>query len=191
MPGPDRTKFGRHEPGGLVPGPDKNVAWIGFEGDSSTGLGSVKYADAPFVVVDAKNAAFSLPVQAMEFIPHGGLPVTEFCALELPRISSELVYGESQMWFSKDEPTTDISLLKGRNIPPQAVLDLLGRKSGQAWLDGAKSISDPRYNDGADRFALGALAFWKEMTDVIKKQATWKRSVQWVENEEQKCKDGK
>ncbi|KAJ7670785.1 hypothetical protein DFH06DRAFT_980885 [Mycena polygramma] len=149
-----------------------------------------QYSDAPFAVIAAKNAVFALPAQATELIPPGSLSVTKFCDLALPRTSSELVYGESQMWFSKEEPTTDISLLEGRSIPPVAVLDLLGRKSGQAWLDGAKSIADPRFNDGKDRFPLGTLSFWKEMADIIKQQGTWKRGVQWVENERQKCKDG-
>ena len=26
--------------------------------------------------------------------------------------------------------------------------------AGQAWLDGAKSIVDPRFNDGSDRYHL-------------------------------------
>ncbi|KAJ7245054.1 hypothetical protein C8J57DRAFT_1082457 [Mycena rebaudengoi] len=148
------------------------------------------YSDAPFEVIAAKNAVFKLPPQVLRQIPDGNLPVMEFSELVLPRMSSELVYGESQLWFSDDEPTTDTALLTGRSIPPAKVLELLGRKSGQAWLNGAKSMADPRFNDGADRFPLWTLTFWKEMTDVIAEQKSWKRSIKWLENEGGKCKDG-
>jgi hypothetical protein len=147
------------------------------------------YSDAPFEVIGAKNAVFELPAQAAEMIPPGSLPVAKFCGLPLPRISLELIYGESQMWFRNDEPTTNVSLLKERSIPPAAVLELLKRKSGQAWLNGAKSIADPRFNDGTDRFPLSTLSFWDEMADTTKHQSNWKRSVQWTENELKKSRD--
>ncbi|KAJ6570008.1 hypothetical protein B0H10DRAFT_2354802 [Mycena sp. CBHHK59/15] len=147
------------------------------------------YSDAPFEVIGVKNAVFELPAQATEMIPPGSLPVAKFCGLPLPRISSELIYRESQMWFRDDEPTTDISHLKGRSIPPAAVLELLKRKSGQAWLNGAKSIADPRFNDGTERFPLSTLTFWDQMADTTKHQSNWKRSVQWTENELKKSRD--
>ncbi|KAJ7122138.1 hypothetical protein C8R44DRAFT_622057 [Mycena epipterygia] len=125
----------------------------------------------------------------MALIPAGNVPITKFADLVLPHNSSELVYGESPMWFSNDEPITDISLLKNRSLPPAAVLSLLDRKFGQAWLNGAKSIADPRFNDGADRFPLWTLTFWREMSDVVGHQMNWKRSIKWLENERQKSKE--
>jgi hypothetical protein len=141
--------------------------WIGKKKDFTS--------DLPVAVIAAKNAVYKLPTHAMEMMPPGKLPVIQFAELALPRTSSELVYGESQLWFRDDEPTTDISSLKHRSIPPTAVLDLLSRKSGQAWLNGKKSIADPRFNDGADRFPLWTLTFWIEMSAVIQQQAGWKR----------------
>ncbi|KAJ7850892.1 hypothetical protein B0H14DRAFT_3451670 [Mycena olivaceomarginata] len=81
-------------------------------------------SDLPVAVITAKNinAVYKLPAQVMEMMPHGKLPVIQFAELALPRTSSELVYGESQLWFRDDEPTTDISSLKDRSIPPIAVL---------------------------------------------------------------------
>ena len=32
----------------------------------------------------------------------------QICSLGLPRQSSELAYGQNQLWFSKDEPTTTL-----------------------------------------------------------------------------------
>ncbi|KAJ7161573.1 hypothetical protein C8R46DRAFT_1283814 [Mycena filopes] len=93
-------------------------------------------------------------------IPAGTLPVLDFVDFKLPHTSSELVYGESRLWFSQDEPTTDPALLTDRSIPPAAVVELLTNKCGQAWLDGAKSITDPRYgNDGTDRFPVPSTSF--------------------------------
>ncbi|KAJ6620818.1 hypothetical protein B0H10DRAFT_2432733 [Mycena sp. CBHHK59/15] len=147
--------------------------------------------DLPWEVIEAKNAVFKLPAPVVGLIPAGNVPVTEFAALALPRQSSELAYGETQLWFSNDEPTTDIGVLKDRTrtVPPQRVLDLLARKSGQAWLNGARSIADPRYNEGADRFPLWVLTYWKEMASVIGHQTHWKRSIEWLDNEQKKCKE--
>ncbi|KAJ7834458.1 hypothetical protein B0H14DRAFT_3462047 [Mycena olivaceomarginata] len=155
--------------------------WIGKKKDFTS--------DLPVAVIAAKNAAYKLPAHAMEMMLPGKLPVIQFAELALPRTSSEFFYGESQLWFRDDEPTTDISSLKHRSIPPTAVLDLLSRKSGQGWLNGKKSIADPRFNDGADRFPLWTLTFWIEMSAVIQKQAGWKRSIQWLDNERRKSQD--
>ncbi|KAJ7701595.1 hypothetical protein B0H16DRAFT_1483471 [Mycena metata] len=149
-----------------------------------------QYLGAPWEVINAKNTAFALPAKAAETIPDGTLPVLKFVDLVLPRISSELVHPESQLWFNNEEATADISLLKGRSIPPAAVLDLLCRKFGQAWITGAKSITDPRFNDGAERFPLETLTYWGNMAEVIEEQSTWKRTVNWVNNELKKAKDG-
>ncbi|KAJ6608979.1 hypothetical protein B0H10DRAFT_1954937 [Mycena sp. CBHHK59/15] len=61
------------------------------------------------------------------------MPVIKFVELDLPRYSSELVLGQSQIWFSKDAPTTNMSLLRNRTVLPLVVLDLLSRKIAQAW----------------------------------------------------------
>ncbi|KAJ7814858.1 hypothetical protein B0H13DRAFT_2463640 [Mycena leptocephala] len=148
-----------------------------FIADDWIGKGK-EYSDVPWEVIQAKNAVFALPppVAGRLGIPAKNVPVTRFAALALPRQSSELAYGESQLWFSHDDAITDIGFLEDRtrNIPPRAVLDLLTRKAGQAWLNGAKSITDPRYNDGTDRFPLRVLTFWTEMANA---------------NEHKKCKD--
>ncbi|KAJ7708426.1 hypothetical protein B0H16DRAFT_1481388 [Mycena metata] len=173
-----------------------------------------QYLGAPWEVINAKNTAFALPAKAAETIPDGTLPVLKFVDLvqggpslrltlgihpddlekgpwqKKNRQNGELVHPESQLWFSNEEATADISLLKGRSIPPAAVLDLLCRKSGQAWITGAKSITDPRFNDGAERFPLETLTYWGNMAEVIEEQSTWKRTVNWVNNELKKAKDG-
>ncbi|KAJ7875778.1 hypothetical protein B0H14DRAFT_3437024 [Mycena olivaceomarginata] len=138
--------------------------WIGKKNDFTS--------DLPVAVIAAKNAAYKLPAHAMEMMLPGKLPVIQFAELALPRTSSEFVYGEGQLC-----------------IPPTAVLNLLSRKSDRAWLNGKKSIADPRFNDGADRFPLWTLTFWIEMSAVIQQQAGWKRSIQWLDNERRKSQD--
>ncbi|KAJ6600108.1 hypothetical protein B0H10DRAFT_2196455 [Mycena sp. CBHHK59/15] len=162
-----------------------------FISDDWIGKGKSYSGDLPGEVLQAKITAFMPPEPAVGLVPAGSLPVMEFAAIALPRQSSELAYGESRLWFSDDAPTTDIGVLKDRtrSIPPQAVLDLLGRKAGQAWLNGAKSVIDPRYNEGADRFPLWVLTYWMEMACTVGHQSNWKRSIAWLENEHKKCKE--
>ncbi|KAJ7034214.1 hypothetical protein C8F04DRAFT_1350091 [Mycena alexandri] len=149
-----------------------------------------EYSSVPLEVLNAKHAAFTPTAQMAAMIPDGNLPVIEFAAQVLPHISSELVYGESQLWFSEDEPSTDISVLRGRSIPPIAVLKLLSKKSGQAWLSGAKSVADPRFNEGEDRFSLSTVSYWWTMAEIIEEQGLWKRGIQWLDNECRKDVDG-
>ena len=56
----------------------------------------------------------------------------------------------------------------------------------QAWLDGAQSIADLRFNNGQDRLPLWALAYWKAVSKTIQKQNDWKQSIHWL-TEESKC----
>ncbi|KAJ6584254.1 hypothetical protein B0H10DRAFT_2234546 [Mycena sp. CBHHK59/15] len=87
---------------------------------------------------------------------------------KLHKQSSELALGETHLWFSKDAPKPNgWGLLEDitRGIPPRS------------------SISDPRFNDGADRLPLWTLTFWEKMAEVAKHQALWKRSAAWLDTE--------
>ncbi|KAJ6538761.1 hypothetical protein B0H10DRAFT_2245563 [Mycena sp. CBHHK59/15] len=143
-----------------------------FIADDWIGKGKSYSGDLPGAVLQAKITAFTPPEPVVGLVPAGNVPVMEFAAIALPHQSSELAYGESQLC-----------------IPPQAVLDLLGRKAGQAWLNGVKSVIDPRYNEGADRLPLWVLTYWMEMAGTIEHQTNWKRSIGWLENEHKKCKE--
>ncbi|KAJ7258598.1 hypothetical protein C8J57DRAFT_1644546, partial [Mycena rebaudengoi] len=162
--------------------PFKREDWIGR---------GIKYsADSlPFEVIAAKNAVLQLPTLATDLIPPIDTPIAKFTEMKLPTESSALALGETHLWFSKELPTTNPSVLKDftRNIPPAAVLSLLKRKLPQAWMDGIQSIVDPRFNDGADRLPLWTLTFWEEMAKVVKQQNIWKRSVAWLDREAAKC----
>ncbi|KAJ6563475.1 hypothetical protein B0H10DRAFT_1966113 [Mycena sp. CBHHK59/15] len=150
------------------------------------GVGKTYPSDPPWEVISAKNAVLELPAHAAYLIPPRDTPVARFLERKLHKQSSELALGETHLWFSKDAPKPNgWGLLEDitRGIPPRSVLDLLRRKFPQAWLDGCQSISDPRFNDGADRLPLWTLTFWEKMAEVAKHQALWKRSAAWLDTE--------
>ncbi|KAK6980928.1 hypothetical protein R3P38DRAFT_3376544 [Favolaschia claudopus] len=157
------------------------------------GCGKVYSQDTPWEVIQAKNAAFELSAETIDFlaIPAPHLSVLDFAKQVLPRQSSELAYQESLLWFSKEEPTKNFGVLRDRTrtIPPRAVLNLLERKAPQLWLDGYRSISDPRYNEGTDRLPLWVLTFWKTMASLCEHQANWKRGLDWLNNEYRENKE--
>ncbi|KAJ6622556.1 hypothetical protein B0H10DRAFT_1944479 [Mycena sp. CBHHK59/15] len=84
------------------------------------GMGKTYSGDllVPFQVISAKIAVLEIPAHAVDLIPPPNMPVIKFVELDLPRYSSELVLGQSQIWFSKDAPTTNTSLLRNRTVPP-------------------------------------------------------------------------
>jgi hypothetical protein len=107
-------------------------------------------------------------------------------ALELPQQSRTLVLSKPRSWYSRDFPTTDIGCLMSRPIPQKEFLSRLEEEAGQAWFDGCKSLLDPRYNDGSDRFPLWVLTFWKEMAELWDARWKWVTSVGWVDGQLEK-----
>ena len=71
-----------------------------------------------------------------------------------------------------------------RPVPPKHFLEKLENEIGQAWFDGAKSVVDPRFNNGTERLPLWVLTFWKRMVEIIKKQETWQKTISWLDQEE-------
>lgn len=54
---------------------------------------------------------------------------------------------------------------------------------GQAWFDGAKSIIDPRYNQGTERLPMWVLNYWKKMNAMADAQKDWERAYSWPNKE--------
>ncbi|KAJ6623871.1 hypothetical protein B0H10DRAFT_2186913 [Mycena sp. CBHHK59/15] len=147
----------------------------------------------PYEVLEAYiNAVDVLPTYTSKLTPPGEMPVEEFLDVKLPKQSSALALGESRLWFSKDPPKPDSwAVLQDvtRGIPPLAVLSLLRRKIPQKWMDGYQSISDPRFNDGADRLSLWTLTLWEKMVKTVHDRSLWDRSIEWMGTAEKKCRD--
>jgi hypothetical protein len=120
------------------------------------------------------------------YFPAADIPILEFVKLKIPQQNKTFVLSKSRTWYSSDVPTTDVACLMSRPIPPKEVLSRLEKEAGQAWFDGCKSILDPRYNDGRDRFPLWVLTFWKEMGELWDAYWAWETSVGWVEGQLEK-----
>jgi hypothetical protein len=159
--------------------------------DAHTWIGTGKIFSAsqtPLHVLYEKYNQLKIPDVHLVHFPALDLPVTQFTALLLPAQSTEIIITAAKIWFSKDEPCTDVTCLLARPIPHKDFLAALNKSFGQSWLDGSRSIIDQRYNDGRDRLPLWALTFWQKMAEVTEKQAAWKRSARWLDTEEAKIK---
>ena len=114
----------------------------------------------------------------LQLLPDKHLTVDQFLKLHLPPLSNDLVGFESKRWFSCEPPNEDHTSLKWRTIPPKAQVAQLKQAFSQAILDGAQSISDPRYS--TSRLPLFAVQFWLEMSDVHNLLKEWQDSSLWV-----------
>jgi hypothetical protein len=79
--------------------------------------------------------------------------------------------------------------LISRPVPSPEFIRNLETVCGQAWLDGAKSIMDQRFNDGTDHLPLWTISFWKEVAWCHEVQALWKASMLWLDREANKSKN--
>jgi hypothetical protein len=143
-----------------------------------------KYQDVPPEVSDERDRVLWIPeLHFKQNFPAFDTNVTQFIATKFPEISNSIPLMKISIWFSKDTPTTDPECLRMRHIPPESVLIQLLSVFGQEWLDGAKSIVDPRFNDGQDRLPLWTIRFWKKMADVINDRDKWAKGYQWLEKQ--------
>lgn len=142
------------------------------------------HADAPLHVHGALLKRTCIPDVHLARFPSAGLTVNEF-RVPLPRQSFSLEATKSGHWFSNEPPTCGIDVLLSRDVPPSSILDTIWETIGQKWLDGAQSITDPRFNNARDRFPLWAISFWKRMHNVIMWQADWKERWSWLQGQSQ------
>ena len=152
----------------------KESEWIGA---------NKEYCDVPTHVSDAKSDRLSVPQSYEGSFPSPDLPVTDFLALRLPRVSNSIVTTKLQLWFSNSEPTTNPDCLFTRAVPSPQFLKRLDGAFDQAWFDAAKSIVDPRFNESQDHLPLWTLGFWKQMVSLVQRQEKWAESLRWVRRE--------
>lgn len=141
--------------------------------------------DVPFQVISAHTDALRIPEQILQDFPNPNLPIIDFIQLTLPKQSSAITMASIDKWFSCDAPKDDVSSIKSRTVPPQDLLSKLREHSQQAWLDGACSITDPRFNKGTERFPLWIITYWIRTSRVINAQTDWLRAREWIEDQSQ------
>jgi hypothetical protein len=144
--------------------------------------------NTPYEVLWARNDILNIPEVHLNHLPEQNLPVSQFLLHELPLQSAEIITTKARSWFNPDMPITDTKILLNRPIPPAAFLLDLEREFGQAWFDGTRSIVDHRFNNSTERFPLWVLSFWKKLAEITAIQSTWRKSCQWLDNEENKTR---
>jgi hypothetical protein len=147
--------------------------WIGKKKEYSR-------QNLPLFVINACDTAFAIPPNEMARFPDCNIAVSDLLRKVLPPRSSAIVTSNTRTWFSNAPPQQNLDFLKTRPIPNDDFLKTLHSIAPQAWLDGAQSIVDQRYNDGTDHLPLCALTYWMKMSKVVGARAAWMKSERWL-----------
>ena len=150
--------------------------------------GKQEHVDLLDFVKSTREAARVVPddVLRMVHLPSPNVLVVDFVAWELPRLSSEIISTKAETWFSKDSPSINIHILLSRPVPSEEFVKKLDIAYQQAWLDGAQSIVDYRFNDGSDRLPLWVISFWQKVATMKEMQLTWRKALAWLDLEEER-----
>ena len=143
----------------------------------------------PAFVTIAKSKVLEIPQSLAIPFPKATLSVEDFLTYDLPRVSAELISIKTDLWFSIDPPKTLVdNAILSRWIPSLEFLSQLEKSFGQAWFNGAKSVVDPRFNEGRDRLPLWIITYWREIAWCKELQSIWVASMSWLDREESKGK---
>ncbi|KAK7684415.1 hypothetical protein QCA50_012362 [Cerrena zonata] len=140
--------------------------------------------NTPSYIATAHNEVFEIPSSLKVPIPDSNTTIATFLECRIPSLSSNFIQPKLASWFSDDHPNTPLRDLfnSDRHLPPRETIKGLLKISGQQWFDGRRSIRDPRYNKGAERFPLSALSVWQMLTDTRHTFDSWKVAQHWVLN---------
>ncbi|KAJ3851251.1 hypothetical protein EV368DRAFT_83736 [Lentinula lateritia] len=133
----------------------------GTEFDPTIWIGTGKcYEKTPLHVMLARCSVLEPPPEALVCLPSPDLTIRAFLEAKLPAQSSSISTYAHSAWFKTMEPNMtvveSIETILRRTIPSEDTLEMLECAVGQQWLDGARSIADPRFNRGKDRVPLDA-----------------------------------
>jgi hypothetical protein len=154
------------------------------------------YKDAPHSVIKAQATAKAIPSDVLELFPDRDEATLLFTNRKLPMQSSGFSAHMPSAWFSEEEPAAATNLevfslvCNVRNIPPDHTLEKLTEVFGQQWLDGKKSLVDPRYSKGLKNLPMWSLSVWKYMSATIKKQRDWREALTCVSEEMERGSKG-
>lgn len=147
--------------------------WIGTGKKFSNSL--------PQEVYDKKREILEVPDSILTQLPTSVTLVSDFVNYPLPLQTCSFDFHQTGEWFSTDMALTFPEVLLARPIPSEKVLKTLDAAIGQMWFDGARSIVDPRFNNGTERFPLWVLSLWNKIQKMIGHQKQWRSSIQWLE----------
>ncbi|KAJ3859861.1 hypothetical protein EV359DRAFT_85928 [Lentinula novae-zelandiae] len=135
----------------------------------------------PLCVVLARCDEEIVPIEFQKFYPLSSLSFQQYIRIPLPDHSYALSSFTSERWFSNDVPDTRTmgelwKLLTSRPLPTSGKLTRLYGDFGQFWLNGARSIRDPRFNSGKERLPLWVLTAWHDMVNFAETQSSLEKA---------------
>jgi hypothetical protein len=144
-----------------------------------------RYKGAPLHVQNACMAVTRVPEAVVALLPDDDLTILDFISLALPTQSAAINFFPDQRWFDLEEPTISgpnavRNVLWKRTVPPKSTILKLEATVGQKWLDGCKSITDPRFDHGKIRLPLWTLKLWRALGDILDKRRDWEEAVTFV-----------
>lgn len=110
----------------------------------------------------------AIPSDVRDILPQQDEPILAFIQRTPPMQSAGFNTFPMHAWFSCKEPSTvshkeTLENVMRRTIPSRDFIIELEREFGQQWLDGKRSIVDPRYNQGHDGYPFWVLTVWREI----------------------------
>ncbi|KAH7906400.1 hypothetical protein BJ138DRAFT_1016289 [Hygrophoropsis aurantiaca] len=136
-------------------------------------------SNTPSYILTARAALLAIPPSFLPYLPNENLSVLALLQAPLPLQPSVLVQEHAEKCFSMLEPNEDVTCLLTRKIPPGDWIHKLDKALGQAWFDGKISLVDFRYGKES-RLPLWTIAYWKEMSIILKKRKIWQSAHQWL-----------
>jgi len=143
--------------------------------------------ELPLHVIDARIRAAELPPIIQQQIPREDLPIASLVNIAFPKMSKTFSVYPTSAWFSHQEPdigepTMILRHVLKRTIPPKTILNTLYNEFGQYWLDGFKSIVDPRYKT-KESMPLYTLTLWRSISNILEGQEQWKSILARVQSQ--------
>ena len=118
------------------------------------------------------------------------MAIPQFLKETLPQQSKEFNFHAPSTWFRNEEPTPmtveeifEIVWRQRSILPPRDVLTKLQEEFCQQWLDGSKSIVDPRFNQGHEKLPFWVLSLWIQVSKIRQKQEDWREAYTCVVEE--------
>ncbi|THH05194.1 hypothetical protein EW146_g9969 [Bondarzewia mesenterica] len=125
------------------------------------------------------NSALDIPQNdEKSLLPDVKLSVHELLSMPIQRRDYNLVNADPTSIFEIHPPNINPSCLRERTIPSQRFVKDVRDAIGQALLDGASSVRDPRYKGG--RLPIWTITFWTKMHSVFKARDAWEASHHWL-----------
>lgn len=111
-------------------------------------------------------------------LPDDNMTIDAFLRFQMPKESYDLVYPSAKKAFSPQPPNENIERLRTRVLPSRKFVEETRKAFGQAVLNGANSVVDPKYKES--RIPLWVITFWRNAYEVVDATSRWRKSMAWL-----------